>query len=223
MLSVLFVDDNSEKLHIFREYYASHFQISISDIKGCQELIKNLKSTVCVFSTEAALSESYPTPIFPQIKKLIILQSLTDIKMDLVMKKGFQDWLIEPIRFDQLLWRIKFLGSEHCNASNSILTLGHAKLLPQTHEIEESGLRYSLTPIQMRLLITFSSFPDKLLTRDWLRFKVWNGEPISQRSIDAHISKLKKLIPSLLEPLESVYGRGYVWNTKKINYKDKIS
>jgi DNA-binding response OmpR family regulator len=72
-----------------------------------------------------------------------------------------------------------------------------------------------LTPTHHKLLVTFITRVDQLLTRELLLSLVWPGQQISKRSIDAQISKLKKAFPVLEKRLINLYGRGYVLRTKR--------
>jgi DNA-binding response OmpR family regulator len=66
------------------------------------------------------------------------------------------------------------------------------------------------TPTQFKLLIAFANHPDQLLSRSWIKQEVWQNSDISPRSIDAQISKLKKLIPEFEGSLMNIYGKGYI-------------
>jgi len=73
------------------------------------------------------------------------------------------------------------------------------------------------TPTQFKLLMAFTSHQDQLLSRQWIRETVWENSEISPRSIDAQISKLKKVIPELEDCLLNIYGKGYVLAEKQKN------
>lgn len=72
-----------------------------------------------------------------------------------------------------------------------------------------------LSPTHHKLLVTFITRVDQLLTRDMLLTLVWPGQNISKRSIDAQISKLKKAFPSLQRSLINLYGRGYILKSSR--------
>lgn len=88
-------------------------------------------------------------------------------------------------------------------------------ILPQDHLVKRGSETLSPSPTQMALLTAFVQHQEQLLTRDWLKENVWKHEPISLRSIDAQVSKLKKLLPELEPYLINVYGRGYVLTQPK--------
>lgn len=90
------------------------------------------------------------------------------------------------------------------------LQYGPIAIYPHDFILKISGETVSPTPTQFRLLLTFISHKDQLLTRNWLKNSVWGESEISPRTIDAQISKLKKLVPFLEEHLVNVYGKGYI-------------
>ncbi|OFZ19033.1 MAG: hypothetical protein A2Z20_09800 [Bdellovibrionales bacterium RBG_16_40_8] len=83
-------------------------------------------------------------------------------------------------------------------------------LYPDQSLLKVSGELTFITPTQFRILTAFLTHIDELLTRDWLQKNVFNDADISQRSIDAHIAKIKRAIPSLQTDIVNIYGRGYV-------------
>ena len=102
------------------------------------------------------------------------------------------------------------------NNDDKILSFDEIRLNPKDHIVTVSGKLINTTPTQFRLLQAFMSYPDHLLTRSWLKEIVWNHLKISTRSIDAQISKLKKLFPVLDSHLVSIYGKGYRLSSEKI-------
>ncbi len=81
--------------------------------------------------------------------------------------------------------------------------------------IKYNGKILQLTPIHHSLILTFLSHSDRLLSREDLVKLVWKGQNISNRSIDAQISKLKKAVPYFERNLLNMYGRGYIFSSDK--------
>ena len=96
------------------------------------------------------------------------------------------------------------------------IELGPIEVFPNDYLVQYSGLSLKTTPIQFKLILSFVSSPDELLTRQWLQENIWENSPISHRSIDAHICKLKKIIPELEASLINIYGKGYMLNSNSL-------
>ncbi len=67
-----------------------------------------------------------------------------------------------------------------------------------------------LTPMEFKILLLMASKPNVVLTREEILNKVW-GENIHvyNRSVDTHVSKLRKKLGSKGENIVSVHGTGY--------------
>ena len=134
--------------------------------------------------------------------------------VDHLLPSFHKPWQLE-CRIESLLRRRELLkerlvGSNHLKRVNiEFCYFRDIELNPADHIVRVAGELTPITPIQFRLLHVFILYPEKLLTRIWLKENVWTHFKISMRSIDAQISKLKKLIPSLEDHLISVYGKGY--------------
>lgn len=105
--------------------------------------------------------------------------------------------------------------------SRARIKLGEIEVFPRNYLVHFQGQAIKTTPTQFKLLLSFISKTDELLSREWLQEHVWEDSTISHRSIDAHISKLKKLIPSLSRSLINIYGKGYMLNSS--NLKNETS
>ena len=84
------------------------------------------------------------------------------------------------------------------------------KIYENDYMVKRGDQIITTTPTQFKLLIAFANHPDQLLYRTWIKQEVWQNSDISPRSIDAQISKLKKLIPELEGSLMNIYGKGYI-------------
>ncbi|NBQ54896.1 MAG: winged helix family transcriptional regulator [Proteobacteria bacterium] len=75
------------------------------------------------------------------------------------------------------------------------------------------GQNDTLSPTETRLLRLLLEHRDRIVTRSEVIAKVWNGTKIAPRSLDAHISRLRKRIGFTGVVLESAYGDGYRLST----------
>jgi hypothetical protein len=79
---------------------------------------------------------------------------------------------------------------------------------------KESKTSISLTQKELRLLEHFLSFPDKCISRDEMIGLLWAETHVTPRTLDCHISRLRKKIANIDLTIEPVYGDGY---TLKMN------
>jgi DNA-binding response OmpR family regulator len=172
-----------------------------SYVKNCLSILQNYGKTTHVISISKSWSAdldiyaleqgsdvSIPTPI--DIRQLII-------RLRSPEKVSIQTRETKPLPFSRPTEPI------HCKG----LTV-----FPNEYVVRRGEEIVSITPTQFRLLVAFLTQRNQLLTRFWLRERIWNGTKISPRSIDAQISKLKKKLPELENRLINIYGEGYVFN-----------
>ncbi|MEZ4872243.1 MAG: winged helix-turn-helix domain-containing protein [Bdellovibrionales bacterium] len=108
-------------------------------------------------------------------------------------------------------------------ADRSYIEFDDLKIYPEEYLVKIGEKVVNTSPIQFRLLLSFINNHDQLLTRKWLQEYVWDGAKISPRSIDAQISKLKKLIPMIETYMINVYGKGYILSSSKNMSRDLFS
>jgi two-component system response regulator BaeR len=179
--------------------------VPVRDLKSASDLITKIRR-------EADLREVAIIAIV-ESKASLVAEELVDSGCDIVVSK--------PVDFDKLSLSIRALvqriqGFPELTAGRVVCSGIEVDL--DNQKVFVRGKEIKLTPLQVRLLLTFIRHPEKLLEREWLRRSVWSGAMISPRSIDAHISKLKRTIPLLEERVTSVYGRGYVY-TRSVSKK----
>ena len=142
----------------------------------------------------------------------------------LAFELGVDHYLLVSIPAESVRTRIQSLINKNesrnqVSADNNLISLPHKQekihykeivLYPDQSLLKIKGELIRITPTQIHLLIAFLTHPDELLTRDWLQKNVFKRTAISQRSIDAHIAKIKRLIPTLRNDIVSIYGKGYI-------------
>jgi DNA-binding response OmpR family regulator len=94
------------------------------------------------------------------------------------------------------------------------LTLEDLSLDLSSGEVIWKEGQRQLGPTPAALLAAFLKQPDRCWTRAELKHEIKNGRAITNRSLDAQVSKLKREIPWLRGRLKSLYGRGYILSAK---------
>ncbi len=70
-----------------------------------------------------------------------------------------------------------------------------------------------LTSLEFKILMYFASRPGEVIIRDQMLNDIW-GEDIhvNHRSVDTHVSKLRKKLGPVAQIVESIHGSGYKFN-----------
>lgn len=146
----------------------------------------------------------------------IIVVSSTEREENVVhaLQLGADDYVCKPVRVDELLARVQALIRRSARPSNSTNILRP----PYEFDVKESsvtlnGVSIPLTQKEFDLAFLLFENTGKLLSRVRILDKVWGrSSEIETRTVDAHVSKLKKKLqidPSNGWKITSVYGYGY--------------
>jgi DNA-binding response OmpR family regulator len=76
--------------------------------------------------------------------------------------------------------------------------------------IEGREVELSLTPLEFKLLIHLAKHADQIFTRDQLIEAIWGSHTyVVDRTIDVHISNLRKKLTQSCSAIVSIHGTGY--------------
>jgi DNA-binding response OmpR family regulator len=162
---------------------------------------------------------------FEHVGMMIITRELTQHREEKALRMGIDQFAAYPANIDCLMMKVKTLlrRMQHLPQANGVqspaksepIALGEVKVLPLDHMIRRGEQVIPMTPIQFKLLMMFLQHKEQLLSRQWIKDNIWERADISLRSIDAQISKLRKIVPELDPHLVNIYGKGYVFTENR--------
>jgi DNA-binding response OmpR family regulator len=94
------------------------------------------------------------------------------------------------------------------------LTCGNATLHPSKFLVSFEGIESQLSRTEFELLMMFAKNPDRVLSRETIMDRVWGGTKVGERTIDAHLTNLKKKVGEWSHEIISVYGAGFMLREK---------
>ena len=163
---------------------------------------------------------------YSQLGIVVVAQADGIFKEEYAFRTGADHFIGNLQGYKQLVWRVVSLlrkvqgvqlpgSSQHPSAraedkTPSSITFKNIKIFPHDYIIKCNGRVIKVTPIQFKLLVAFITRSDQLLTREWIKENIWESAEISPRSIDAQISKLKKVLPEIGKNIINIYGQGYI-------------
>jgi len=145
----------------------------------------------------------------------MFLSASTDIENKLTaLRLGAEDYLCKPIHPLELKVRIqaKLERSEKKKEEIKLVRVGDISidLDRQQALCVSSGDTLDLTGLEFRLLLHFSRNLDRVLSREQILDQVWGQKvAVQDRTVDTHVSHLRKKIGELGLRIEPVQGLGY--------------
>ncbi|MCB0347656.1 MAG: response regulator transcription factor [Bdellovibrionales bacterium] len=154
-------------------------------------------------------SKGFNTPI-------IILTAKSEVEDKVVgFTVGADDYIVKPFHFMELKARVDAKINKLENLKGSLEVLAYPKLELNKNnqrvriEVEAGDWEdVDLTTTEFKLLLLLLEKNSEVLSRDEILDTVWGGSVnVFPRTIDTHISKLRKKIPSI--EIRSAHGKGY--------------
>ena len=164
----------------------------------------------------------------PTVPLIMLTARDTESDQVLGLEMGADDYVTKPFSPLTLIARIKALHrrtemqtqvAQVTNQSDYDVQTKHLKLNSKTREIYVNDEQVSdLTPKEFDLLKTLASKPKQVFSREQLLQLVWNYEYYGdERTVDAHIKKLRQKLGSSGELIQTVWGVGYKFDDDEVN------
>jgi two-component system OmpR family response regulator len=228
MKRILVIDDCLETQHLIQLTCRDFYQVHVHD--GSPE--KCLKTIIETESPELILLDiNFPNQtgfdLFKQIRSIktaadtpiLFLSGNKNIESKV---KGFEigadDYIEKPFHPQELIARINARLKVTSLSRPETLVKGPFSLNLEKHSLalvdrEKGELVIELTSIEFKLLKFLMLNANQILTRAMILDKIWSDSiHVSDRTIDVHLSTIRKKHRYLKKAIKSVYGEGYRFN-----------
>lgn len=123
------------------------------------------------------------------------------------LRLGADDYLVKPFEVEELLARVQVV-LRRAGRGAGILEAFDVVLDPAAHTVLQNGAPVALTPREFDLLEQLMRNRGAALYRDVLYARVWGGDMEDTRTLDLHITRLRKKL-GWQDRIETVYRIGY--------------
>ena len=152
----------------------------------------------------------------------IIMLTARDGVSDTVLglECGADDYMVKPFNFLELSARIKAIFKRvERNLVKNHYGLKDLSIDFKSRKVSARGEEIKLTKTEFELLELFVSYPDEVLSREFITNQIWRDSELYQhsRALDVHVQRLRKKIELDIENpryIVTVAGVGYKFQAR---------
>ena len=230
MKKILIVDDEKPISDIIKFNLAKEGYETVTAFDGREALEQFEAENPDLIILDLMLPELDGLEVAKEVRKTshipIIMLSAKDSEFDKVigLEIGADDYVTKPFSNRELLARVKAhlrrtenietaVAEENASASNSEITIGDLKILPDAFVAQKRGEDIELTHREFELLHHLATHMGQVMTREYLLETVWGYDYFGDvRTVDVTIRRLREKIedtPSRPEYILTRRGVGY--------------
>ena len=130
------------------------------------------------------------------------------------LELGADDYITKPFSPREVILRIRAVLRRTPNAPRNKplnqIQIDELKIDLDRHQVFSNGSVIDLTATEFKILSLFAHSPGRVFTRSILMDAVWGQEYYGiERTMDTHVSRLRRKLRQFGERIETVHGVGY--------------
>jgi DNA-binding response OmpR family regulator len=223
-LSVLLIDDDVELCELMREFFAPRGVRIEAVHEGWRGLSDALERLFDLVLLDVMLPGLDGFELLRQVRRRsevpIIMLTARTTRDDRIagLEAGADDYLPKPFDPEELNARIRAVlrrSGRLPSHSKDILEVHGVKLVPATREVWCEGKPLSLTTIEFDILDLLVRSAGRVVSRAELT-TVIHQRPAAplERSLDVHVSHLRKKLGPMADLIRTVRGVGYLFRAE---------
>jgi two-component system alkaline phosphatase synthesis response regulator PhoP len=127
---------------------------------------------------------------------------------------GADDYITKPFSIKEVLARVKAAlrrsdQKHEIVAGEASIRISGIELDIEKKRLSVDGIKHDLTPIEFQLLQILMKNPGRIFDRDHLLNAIWRDVNVTDRTVDVHVTRLRKKLGSYGKYLVTRKGYGY--------------
>ncbi|MFK8136739.1 MAG: response regulator transcription factor [Bdellovibrionales bacterium] len=237
MKKILLVEDSQKTQSLIIHSLGKDFQVFVAEtapesLHYCRAECPDLILLDINLGTDSGYS------ILDQLKRNDLIQDTPVIFLTeeeskdskvLAFNLGADDYITKPFNPKELDLRVRARLKADGQVHNNVLKfhsihINTSKLSAYIDLQEKGKLNLELSPTEIKLLQFFIQNENQVFSREQIFNKVW-GDKTSylDRTIDRHISSLRKKVGNFGKCIRTIYGAGYMWDTSLVETQSFVS
>ncbi len=225
MAKLLCVEDSPEFSLFLSSVLKDHSIVMASDLKQALALTEKENHSFDLILLDISLPDGNALKILPKLRQsfgsntipIIVLSADSDVITKVAaFGVGADDYIAKPPDPAELRARIeaRLRAVRSAEMNKAQFQIGELLIDSNTMRVEvhaKNGFEIlDLTPSEFKILKVVANRPGQVYSRDQLIDHVWGtGKFVTPRTVDAHVSNLRKKLCNSRVKIETVTGLGY--------------
>jgi two-component system response regulator CpxR len=222
-LSLLLIEDDAELCGMMQEFFAEHGHRATAVHNGRDGLAMAKEGQFDLVVLDVMLPQINGFTVLHQIRRHssvpVIMLTARAHRSDRIegLDKGADDYLVKPFDPDELLARIRAVlrridNSRHLNEAAT--RFGKIRIDVERREVWKGKRLVDLTAMEFDIFDLLARSAGRIVSRDEIVEALFGREATAaDRSLDVHISRLRKKLESGHTLIRTIRGVGYVFTS----------
>ncbi|MBO9666048.1 MAG: response regulator transcription factor [Bdellovibrio sp.] len=232
MAKILCVEDSAEFYIYLTSVLKDHTLIQAESINDAFKMVQNGRDSFDLVLLDISLPDGNGVKALPMLKDsftskqvpFVVISSDDDILSKVAaFGIGADDYISKPPNSSELRARIEArLRAVNAYQQNiqqvqfGDLMIDSNRMCVEWRSSQKGAVQIELTPFEFKILRMVCSRPGQVYSREQLIDQVWGvGKFVTERTVDAHVSHLRKKIADSNVKIETVLGAGYKASIKE--------